>query len=309
MRVATIDIGTNTTLMLVTEKRDGEVVAIEDHAEITRLGQGVDKTHRLDEQAIARTLAALSKYAARAKELGVSTLAAVGTSASRDAENGGVFRAAAAKILGGEVAIVSGPREAELTFRGALGGLGLKKGASVGVIDVGGGSTELVLGRVDVENPIVWSHSYDVGSVRMTERWVKSDPIVLGELRAMEVDILRVFAEPKPPVFACETIVAIAGTATSYAAIDKKLVNYADDPPHGHVLSCERLRALVTRLNGVPLSMRQKEVGLEPKRADVIVAGGLVLSGAAAALGAESIVVSDRGVRWGLALELLAGTP
>src|SRR5258708_2403280 len=166
MRVATIDIGTNTTLMLVAERRsDGKIVKVEDRAEITRLGKGVDRTKRLDEAAMARTIAVLETYAMRAKELGVSRIAAVATSASRDAVNGPEFRSRAAKALGvplDEVRIVDGERESQLTFAGALGGLGLANGARVAVIDVGGGSTEIVVGKT--AGAIEWAHSYDVGS-------------------------------------------------------------------------------------------------------------------------------------------------
>ena len=306
MRVATIDIGTNTTLMLVAERRGGEVVKVEDHAEITRLGKGVDRSKRLDDAAVARTLAVLQRYAARAKELGVARIAAVATSASRDASNGAEFRARAAQTLGvplDDVRIVDGTREATLTFVGALGGLGLVAGARVAVIDVGGGSTEIVLGECG--GGIDWSHSYDVGSVRLTERHVQNDPPTSTELEAVAEAARRAFASPSPPSERFAAVVAIAGTATTYAAIDKQLVHYEDDPPHGHRLPLARLRALVDELGAEPLDARKLTVGLEPQRADVIVAGGLVLEAAARALGTDGLVVSDHGVRWGLAEELL----
>jgi exopolyphosphatase/guanosine-5'-triphosphate,3'-diphosphate pyrophosphatase len=307
VRVATIDIGTNTTLMLVAERRGDAIAKVEDHAEITRLGKGVDRTKRLDDAAIARTLAVLERYAARAKELGVARIAAVATSASRDASNGPEFRARAAATLGvaiDDVQIVDGAREAKLTFVGALGGLGIDAGARVAVIDVGGGSTEIVVGACT--GGIDWSHSYDVGSVRLTERRVKNDPPTRGELEAVEGDAQRAFETPKPPSERFSAVVAIAGTATTYAAIDRKLVRYADDPPHGHRLSLATLRTLVDALAAEPLDARRRTTGLEPGRADVIVAGGLILEAATRALGADTLVISDHGVRWGLAEELLA---
>ncbi len=303
-RVAAIDIGTNTVLMLVAERREGEVVAIEEHAEITRLGAGVDRTKRLDPAAVERTLDALRRYAARARALGVSSIAAVATSAARDAANGPDFQSRAAEILGGDVGVASGGREAILTFRGALGGLGLAAGARVAVIDVGGGSTELVIGAV--RGDIAWAHSYDVGSVRLTERHVHDDPPSRAALDAVRADARATFASPLPPFGsgALDAVIAIAGTATTYAAIDLGLVDYASAPPHGHALALDRVEGLVVELASVPLEARRVRAGLEPKRADVIVAGGLVLAEAARALGASRVIVSDRGVRWGLAEEL-----
>ena len=312
MRVAAIDIGTNTALMLVAERRpDGAVVAVEDHAEITRLGRGVDRTKRLDDAAVARTLEVLRGYAARAQALGVARIAAVATSASRDAENGAEFRARAAECLGvglDDVAIADGTREAQLTFAGALGGLGLRDGSRVGVIDVGGGSTELAIGVVTAAPSaaaLEWSHSYDVGSVRLTERHVRADPPSGESLSAIEASVRAALSAPAPPTGALAAVVAIAGTATTFAAIDRKLVRYEDDPPHGHRLTVPRIRALTAELAGRAHEERCHTVGLDPRRADVIIAGGVILALAAERLAADAVTVSDRGVRWGLAFELL----
>lgn len=302
-RVAAIDIGTNTVLMLIAERRDGEVVAVEEHAEITRLGQGVDRTRRLDDEAVARTLAVLERYAERARALGVQRTAAVATSAARDASNGPAFRERAAELLGGPVDVASGGREATLTFRGALGGLRIPRNAPVAVIDVGGGSTEVVTGAA--EGAIRWAHSYDVGSVRLTERHVGDDPPTEAQLEAVRSDARATYASPPAPHGPFTAVVAIAGTATTYAAIDLELVDYSAAPPHGHQLALSTLEAIVKRLASVPLDERRRTTGLEPKRADVIVAGGIVLAEATRALGADTLVVSDRGVRWGLAGELL----
>ena len=304
MRWAAIDIGTNTTLMLVAERGpDGELRAVEDRMEITRLGRGVDRTKRLDDAAVAETLAALERHVARARALGVVKIAAVATSAARDATNGGEFRARAAEILGAELAIASGDREASLTFAGALGGLGLMRGARVAVIDVGGGSTEVVVGVVG-DDVLSFSHSYDVGSVRLTERCVKHDPPSDDELAAIEHAVAEQLTGTPPPRSPLDALVAIAGTATTYAAIDLRLSDYAAAPPHGHRLSQASLRAHVEALAATPLASRRGTIGLEPGRADVIVAGGVVLATMAAALSGADLVISDRGVRWGLALEM-----
>lgn len=300
-KVAAFDIGTNTVLLLVAERGPDGPRSVLERAEITRLGRGVDKTKRLDADAIARTLAALERFAGEARALGVTRVAAVGTSASRDAENGAEFRARAAEILGGTVEIVSGAREAELTFRGALGGLGIT-GSHVAVIDVGGGSTEIVVGQDDA---IVFAHSYDVGSVRLTERHVPTDPPTPEALAAVHAAASETYAAPKPPTGPFDAVVAIAGTATTYAAIELGIARYEESPPHGARLSLDALEKRIASLAALPLAARAQVVGLDAKRADVIVAGGIVLLEAARSLGAREIVISDRGVRWGLADELL----
>ncbi|MFI5302257.1 MAG: Ppx/GppA family phosphatase, partial [Polyangiales bacterium] len=150
---------------------------------------------------------------------------------------------------------------------------------------------------------------FDVGSVRMTERWVRSDPPIESELAAIRAALRDAFtAAPCAAslVEGLEAVVAIAGTATTYAAIDLELADYASAPPHGHRLRLDRLDELAARLAAMTLERRRTVVGLEPARADVIVAGGLTLRAAAERFGAADLVVSDRGVRWGLAIELLA---
>jgi exopolyphosphatase/guanosine-5'-triphosphate,3'-diphosphate pyrophosphatase len=300
-RVAAFDIGTNTVLLLVAERGPDGPRAVVERAEITRLGRGVDRTRRLDDAAIGRTLDALSRFAAEARASGATSFAAVATSASRDAENGAEFRARAEAIVGGVVEIVSGRREADLTFRGALGGLGIE-GSRVAVVDVGGGSTEIVVG---VEGACTFAHSYDVGSVRLTERHVPDDPPTAADLAAVRAAARGAYATPAPPPGPYDAVVAIAGTATTYAAVELEIARYEEAPPHGARLSVATLERQIERLAGLPLASRGEVVGLDPKRADVIVAGGLVLVEAARALGAAEIVVSDRGVRWGLADELL----
>lgn len=303
-RVAALDIGTNTVLLLVAERGPDGPRAVLERAEITRLGRGVDRTKRLDEAAVARTLDVLARFAAEARALGASSFAAVATSASRDAENGADFRARAEALVGGAVEIVSGRREADLTFRGALGGLGIE-GPRVAVIDVGGGSTEIVVG---VEGACTFAHSYDVGSVRLTERHVPTDPPTREELDAVRAAARGAYAAPAPPAGPFDAVVAIAGTATTYAAVELGIARYEDAPPHGARLPIATLERQITRLAALPIAERGQVVGLDPKRADVIIAGGLVLAEAARALGAAEIVVSDRGVRWGLADELLCCT-
>ncbi|GAC1589308.1 MAG: Ppx/GppA phosphatase family protein [Polyangiales bacterium] len=309
MRVAAIDIGTNTVLMLIAERLvDGSLFALEEAMEITRLGKGVDRSHRLDDARVRDTLAVLERYRKRAMESGVERVGAVATSASRDAINGDDFRRQAAEILGADVRVVTGDREAALTFAGALGGLDLTTEGRVAVIDVGGGSTEIVVGTIAGGGP-AWVHSYDVGSVRLTERHVLSDPPTTDALDAMRTAVVGALREAPPPKgpFAC--VVAIAGTATTFAAIDQKLATYSDAPPHGYRLTVRRIDELVKSLGSMAATARRTVIGLDPRRADVIVAGGIVLAEMIRALDGNEFIVSDRGVRWGLAMELAQTIP
>ncbi|CAN5637922.1 Ppx/GppA phosphatase family protein [soil metagenome] len=301
MRVASIDIGTNTVLLLVAERdarlgRD-TLVAVREEATITRLGEGVDVARTLLPEAIARTNDCLTRYAAIARELGVEKIAVVGTSAMRDAGGGDAVRSHVKSVLGVEARTISGEEEARLTFRGALSGMEDVDGDVV-VFDIGGGSTELVSAKVS-EDP-KWSESFDIGSVRLTERHVKSDPPTEAELDAVRANVRTVLAGvPKlarrgPPI-------GIAGTVTTLAAVSMGLAPYDGAKVHGFTMSRDRLEMVVRDLSVMPQSERKNVRGLEPKRADVIVAGGLIALGVLDVLGADAMRISDRGVRWGLA--------
>lgn len=301
MRVAAIDIGTNTVLLLVAERRDGQLVAVEEHATITRLGQGVDKTRTLAPEAVERTNACLDQYAEIARRLGVSRTDVVGTSAMRDAGGGEAVRAHVRARFGVDARTISGDEEARLTFGGALSGLSLPDGRVV-VFDIGGGSTEVVDGD-RTTRAISFAHSYDVGSVRLTERHVRTDPPSDEERAAVARTASDAFASVPASVRGAP-VVGIAGTVTTLAAVSLGMSTYDGSRVHGHVMPLAELERVVDELARVPLSERTKIAGLEPKRADVIVAGGLVALAFLRHVGAPSFVVSDRGVRWGLAEEL-----
>ncbi len=297
MRVAAIDIGTNTTLLLVAEPNDrGALISIREEATITRLGEGVDVARKLAPAAIERTNACLSRYAEIVRELGVEQVAVVGTSAMRDAGGGDEVRAKVRELFGVEARTISGEEEARLTFRGAL--LGLDVGESVAVFDIGGGSTEIVVGE---RGAIRASHSFDVGSVRLTERH--------GEDRAAIARAIdEAFAKNDVWARAWGDVVGIAGTVTTLAAVSMSLEPYDGARVHGHVMTRAQLAEVVERLAAMPLAERKKTRGLEPKRADVIVAGGMIALAVLDRLGAKSMIVSDRGVRWGLAESLVKGS-
>lgn len=298
-RLATLDIGTNTVLLLVADATPEGLVPVLERATITRLGQGVDRTRELAPEARARTLACLEAYAADLARLGVTEVAAVGTSALRDARGGAELVRDAKRVLGVAPSVIGGEREAELTFRGALSGLAVS--GPVTVFDVGGGSTELVTG--DASRRITSSVSLDIGSVRLFERHVTSDPPTSAELDRVRDDIDRALATAA--ISTGGTLVGVAGTVTTLSAIALELADYDPSRVHGQTLGRETTRALVTRLASMPLAARKKLPGLEPARADVIVVGALIVERVMDLAESASLVVSDRGVRWGLLEELV----
>ena len=307
MRVAAIDIGTNTVLLLVAERRDGKVVAVEEHATITRLGQDVDKTRRLAPEAVERTNACLSRYAEIVTRLGASKTDVVGTSAMRDAGGGEEVRAHVKACFGVDARTISGDEEARLSFAGALSGLDLphRPDGRVVVFDIGGGSTEVVDGDRATRG-IHFARSYDVGSVRLTERHVRSDPPSASEREAVARAATEAFATV-PDGLRGAPVVGIAGTVTTLAAVSLGMTAYDGARVHGLTLTIEELERVTELLARVRLEQRKTIAGLEPKRADVIVAGASVVLAFLRRVGAQSITVSDRGVRWGLAEELLTG--
>jgi len=295
MRVATIDIGTNTVLLLVAEGGGGAAMrAVAERATITRLGQGVDRTRQLAPEAVKRTTECLAEYAEAVKASGATRIAVVGTSAMRDARGGEVVKMAVHELLGVWARVISGQEEARLTFRGALSGMPAQDGDAV-VFDIGGGSTEVVAGRMQ-PFALSLSESFDVGSVRLTERHGEDTAAIAASAR-------EAFA--KLPAIAPGTVpVGVAGTMTTLAAVELGLVPYDGARVHGHTMTKGALEEVVARLSALDVEARRKVAGMEPKRADVIVAGGHIALALLAHWGADAVRVSDRGVRWGLAEEL-----
>jgi exopolyphosphatase/guanosine-5'-triphosphate,3'-diphosphate pyrophosphatase len=267
----------------------------------------VDRTRELAAPARARTLACLADYAKDLERHAPERIVAVGTSAMRDARGGPAFAKEAEGILGVLPLVIDGEREAALTFRGTLSGLGL--GGRIAVFDVGGGSTELVVGELSrsrVAPTIDGAKSVDVGSVRLFERHVRSDPPSASEIAAVEADVDRALAAlPEVPDDA--TLVGVAGTVTTLAAIAAELEPYDGARIHGSRLALDEVREVTLRLLRLPLAERRKLRGLEPRRADVIVTGALLVERFVRWARKPGIVVSDRGVRWGLAEELAFG--
>jgi exopolyphosphatase / guanosine-5'-triphosphate,3'-diphosphate pyrophosphatase len=307
MRVATIDVGTNTVLLLVAEARGRGAVALAERAEITRLGRGVDATGRLDPAAIEETVRVVASYAAEARRLGADAVDCVATSAARDAANGEEFFGAVRAAAGLTPRIVSGDEEARLVWTSAWRDFGGGAAAAgLAVLDVGGGSTEFTFG--DGPSPR-GRRSLQVGAVRLTERHVDSDPIGLGTLATLR-SAARAALQPLAGMGSGGRgggrLVGVAGTVTTLAAVEQAIPKYDGDLVHGSSLARAQIEELVGRLAALPLAVRARLPGMEPKRADVIVAGAVVVAEAMALTGYETLTVSDRGVRWGLVYELLA---
>ncbi|HWZ87448.1 MAG TPA: Ppx/GppA phosphatase family protein [Polyangiaceae bacterium] len=302
MRVATIDIGTNSVLLLIAESEGGALRPVVERATITRLGQGVDRDRRLLPEASARTLACLSEYAGVLRDHAVDRLAVVGTSAMRDASGGEAFIARANDILGVAPRVIDGSEEARLTFSGALSGLGVA--GNVTVFDIGGGSTEIVNGEFGPAGPSIHAAiSLNVGSVRLFERHVRTDPPSSDELKSVELDIADALTHA-PKIESGATLVGVAGTVTQLAALELELERYDASRVHGSELTRSAVDALATRLASLKLAQRRALPGMEPSRADVIVVGSAIARAVLHWSGATKLLVSDRGVRWGLAAEL-----
>ncbi|HVT06139.1 MAG TPA: Ppx/GppA family phosphatase [Polyangia bacterium] len=299
MTLATIDVGTNTALLLVARvSPDGAVERIDERAEITRLGRGIGAGGALGRAGIDATLAALREYAEIARRAG-ARIAAVGTEALRRAPNGAEFLVPAAQILGVPIEVIDGDREAALTFRAVVESFSETRRGEVAVVDIGGGSTEIVTAR---DGSPTSARSLPLGSVRLTEQHIRHDPATAGEVAALRTavaDGLRGI-----PFAAGARLVGVAGTVTSLAAMAESMATYDPARVHGYRLSRAALDAQIARLAASRQAEREQIVGLDPRRADVILAGAVILEGIAAAAGAPEVSVSDRGIRWGLLYEL-----
>jgi exopolyphosphatase/guanosine-5'-triphosphate,3'-diphosphate pyrophosphatase len=297
MRVAAVDLGTNTALLLVAERRGGKLVDVVSVAEIVRLGQGVDRTRHLDPQAVGRTLAVLASYGKLVREARVDRAGAVGTQVLREVSNGAEFLKKAEEALGFPLAVIDGGREARLSWRAVAASFPLGPGGRRTVVDIGGGSTEVMVGGADVERLA----SVPVGSVKLTERLVTHDPPTEEERRAIVETIEHALDRAPAPE---GELVGVAGTVTTICAISLGMTDYDGARVHGARLSRAEVERVVRRLGEVPLADRRRTPGLDPRRADVIWAGGLLLERLMARAGVAEVIVSDRGIRWGLAEEL-----
>lgn len=301
--LAAIDVGTNSVLLTMARlSADNELEVLQQHSSVTRLGQGVDQSGRLHPDAEARTLACLKEYRSIIDTYAEPRCAAVGTSALRDAQGGTSFVHRAAQVLGFPLEVISGQREAELTFNGAI--LGLAVSGRACVFDIGGGSTELIIGNAD-SGVIESSISLNLGSVRLTERLALSDPPTLEQGLRLKQEIERQLRQFDLSQARGLPVIGVAGTVTTLAAISMEMAHYEPARIHGAVLKAHELCRLSEQLLYLSLSERLQLAGLSPGRADVIGAGALLCSTIVDQAGAEDLIVSDRGVRFGL-LRLLS---
>ena len=291
MRVAAIDQGTNTTRLLIADVDGDSVEEVVRRSVITRLGEGVDERRRLLPVPIARVRNVLSDYRREAERNCVERALLVATSAVRDAENGEAFLGEIEWSYGFATRLLSGDEEAALTLRGI--GTDRPVGERTLVLDIGGGSTELVLGSNRT--------SVDVGSVRATERFLRTDPPTGEEIDACAEDV-----RSQLPELDVDDAVGVAGTITSIAALDLGLDEYERERVHGHPLSFAGAEAQLERLGALPLAERRGVPALDPERAPVIVAGALILVEVLRRYELDAIEVSERDILDGAALEAAA---
>ena len=302
MRLATIDIGTNTTLLLVAEASGRDVRVLVERAEITRLGRGIGADGGLGRSGIERTLAVLTDYVAIARAQGAS-IHAIGTEGLRRAPNAQDFLEPAGRILGAPVEVIDGDREAALSFLAAQRSFPDETRGTAVVLDIGGGSTEIIVARAE---HVEFRRSLPMGSVRLTERHVRSDPATQAEVAAVTSEIVQQLSSvpfPSGPM----TLIGTAGTVTTLAAMSLALTSYDPARVHGHRLTLAGLEQQIARLQPSTQPEREKMAGLDPKRADVILAGACILRQITLLAHAVEILVSDRGIRWGLLFEKAMG--
>jgi exopolyphosphatase/guanosine-5'-triphosphate,3'-diphosphate pyrophosphatase len=303
-RVAAVDQGTNSIRLAVAEPRDGAWIELARDMVITRLGQGVDETGRLQRDALARTIAVLERYCRRARALRAERIRVAATSAVRDASNREEFAAAVRANAGSELEVLSGEREAELTFLGATAGLD-RECHPCAVLDIGGGSTEFVLGTND--GVVERRTSVRIGSVRLTERFVRSDPPASAELdavRAAVADTLERVALDVP-VGRGRTLVAVAGTSTTVQAIALGLDAYDPNAIHRTWLSRQDAERVGEELERMSNAERAALPVMAPGRGDVIVAGAMILVQVMRRFGFDRALVSETDILDGLVSEML----
>ncbi len=292
MRVGAVDLGTNSTRLLVADVEDGHVMEVVRRLAITRLGEGVDVSHELLPAPIARVHAVLEGYAREAADLGAERVLAVATSAVRDASNGRDFLEGLGRRYGWWTRLLDGEQEAAMTFRGVTSDRTLD--AETLMIDIGGGSTELLVGG---PGGVSFATSLQAGCVRVTERFLSADPPTIDEL-----DAARAHSRSLLPTLAVERAIGVAGTVTTVAAIDLGLAEYDPARIHGHRISRAAADCALTHLSTMPLAERERVRGLEPARAPVILGGLVVLLEVMAHYNLAEIEASERDILHGAAL-------
>ncbi|MCI0512114.1 Ppx/GppA family phosphatase [candidate division KSB1 bacterium] len=298
-RYAVIDVGSNSVLLLIAEKKapaGWKILA--DRAEITRLGAGLQTTHQIQPAAMERTLAVFNQYLAQARAYPVSEVLTIGTMALRTAQNAADFLQKVKATCGLEIEVIDGQTEARLAYLAVKAGLGLAPGNLL-LFDVGGGSTEFIIGRGE---QIRQQLSLNLGIIRITEQHLKSDPVTEAEV----VEARRVIAAEFNSLTAeqpLEMVVGMAGTVTTLAAIQHEMRHYEPQRIHGSIINRRELDRQIAHFQRSTLRERQQIIGLEPKRADVILAGALIVASILTQFQQSQFTVSDWGVRHGLLVQ------
>jgi exopolyphosphatase / guanosine-5'-triphosphate,3'-diphosphate pyrophosphatase len=303
VRVAVVDIGTNSTRLLVADVGDDGVEELDRRSIVTRLGEGVDATNRLADEAQERVLDTLEEYGSSIERHGCERRVAVLTSAVRDADNGGAFAETVSERFGLDARTLSGDEEARLTYLGATAAHDGTRGEPLLVVDIGGGSTELVTGE---GSEMGFHVSTQAGVVRHTERFLRGDPPAGEDMDALARDVRARFEEavPREVRERVRAAVAVAGTATSVAAIDAEVEPYDPARVEGRVVQGFRLGEISARLAALPLEERRNVPGLHPDRAPTIVAGTILLAQVLEVFGLDRFEASERDLLWGAAISV-----
>lgn len=308
MKVAVVDLGTNTCrLFLAAVREGGHVTTVERQTTIVRLGQGVDVNRRLHPQAIRRTRACLREYAPRLEAFGPARRLLVATSVLRDALDGSAFLAAVARDFGLPSCVLAGEEEAALAFRGGTAGLDDRGAGPLVLIDIGGGSTEFAVGEPGRAPTSVCS--LDIGAVRLTERFIRHDPPTPAEIAELRVFVAEAIARGVPATVrgAARAAVGVAGTYTTLAAYKLALRTYRPELVHGHVLSAADIEAAIGRFATLTSAERGVLPGIQPGREDVILAGAVIAAEACRAFDLTEVLCSEADLLEGVALALADG--
>ena len=306
MRVAAIDLGTNTVRLLVADAEAGATSwrVIDHHQRVTRLGEGSRATGRLADTPATRTMAAVVEYVARARAAGATRVDIVATSAVREAANGEDYAGRLEAATDVRVRVISGDEEARLTLRGILSGVGAGEGSTL-AFDIGGGSTEFMLARA---GDLVAAQSLRLGVVALAERYPLDTPDAVEEYRALEAEVaLQLGRELVPPIADArvDRLVGSAGTVTTLAALDLGLTAYDPERVQGHALTRAAIERQRVRLAALDVAGRAALPCLEPGRADLILPGIAIVMATLDHAGCARLIVSDWGLREGIVAELL----
>jgi exopolyphosphatase/guanosine-5'-triphosphate,3'-diphosphate pyrophosphatase len=306
MRIGAVDIGSNSTRLLLADVSDGEIAEISRQSIVTRLGDGVDKSGALNHAAIERVMDALEEYSGEMVLAGCDRIGGVATSAVREASNGQDFADQVGARHGIPIDVIGGDREAELTFLGASTGDVLAGAGRSMVVDIGGGSTEFIIGD---SGELRFHTSTKLGAVRQSERWLHGDPPTRDEIDALLGEARTIIAGAVPEEFRSDIAngIGVAGTPTVLAAVDQALEPFDPWKVHGYPITIDAAERLLEELAGLPLEERRKVPGLHPDRAPTIVAGAAILLSTLQEFGLDQVVVSEHDILYGIALTLAAG--